>query len=186
MFCDLARQRQVIEEHERTLEELVRQRTAALTETVQALRISEEALREANLRKDEFLATLAHELRNPLAPIRTGAFILGRQDTQDPKVRQIHEMISRQSAHMARLVDDLLDVSRIERGKVDLRKERVDLRLVVDHALETCREGISEKMHHVTVALPVPAPDLEADPVRLGQMLCNLLRNACKVHPRGR
>jgi len=146
---------------------------------------AEAELRQANQRKDEFLATLAHELRNPLAPIRTGAFLLSRRDSQDPELRQIYDMIARQSAQMARLVDDLLDVSRIERGRVELRRERVDLGQVVAHALEASRALIDARGHRVTVEVADPAPELEADPVRLEQMLCNLLSNACKYTPPG-
>jgi signal transduction histidine kinase len=134
----------------------------------------------ANRRKDEFLATLAHELRNPLAPIRTGAFILSMRPTQDEEIRQIHEMIARQSAHMARLVDDLLDVSRMEQGKVELRKERVDPGRVLAHAMEACKPLIEGRHHHLTLALAEPLPELEADPVRLEQILSNLIANACK------
>jgi PAS domain S-box-containing protein len=148
-------------------------------------RQAEEDLREASRRKDEFLATLAHELRNPLAPIRTGAFLLGQRAGQDPETREIHAMIARQAAHMARLVDDLLDVSRIERGRVELRKEWVDLSLVVAHAVEACKALIEAGGHQLTLALPDPPPVLEADPVRLEQMLCNLLNNACKCTPAG-
>jgi len=146
---------------------------------------AEEGLRLANQRKDEFLATLAHELRNPLAPIRTGAFLLGQRAPRDPEIGQIYDMIARQSANMARLVDDLLDVSRIERGRVELRKERVDLGLVVAHALEASKALIDAGGHQVTVEVADPAPVLEADPVRLEQMLGNLLSNACKCTPAG-
>jgi PAS domain S-box-containing protein len=146
---------------------------------------AEADLRQANQRKDEFLATLAHELRNPLAPIRTGAFLLTQRATQDPELQQLYAMIARQAGHMARLVDDLLDVSRIERGRVDLRKERVDLGQVVAHALEASEALIEAGGHQVEVDLPDPAPALEGDPVRLEQMLCNLLNNACKYTPAG-
>ena len=146
---------------------------------------AEEGLRLANQRKDEFLATLAHELRNPLAPIRTGAFLLGQRAPQDPEIRAIYDMIARQSAHMSRLVDDLLDVSRIERGRVELRKERVDLGRVVAHALEASKALIDAGDLQVTVEVADPAPVLEADPVRMEQMLCNLLSNACKCTPAG-
>jgi PAS domain S-box-containing protein len=146
---------------------------------------AEAELQEAVRRRDEFLATLAHELRNPLAPIRTGAYILGLRDTPDPEIRRIHDTIARQSAHMARLVDDLLDVSRIEQGKVALRKERVDLRQVVAHALDACRPLLEPRGHQPTLDLPEPPPELEADPIRLEQMLCNLLNNAAKCTPQG-
>jgi PAS domain S-box-containing protein len=148
-------------------------------------RTAENALHEASRLKDEFLATLAHELRNPLAPIRTGAFILGQRAGQDPVLTETLDIIARQAAHMARLVDDLLDVSRIEQGRVELRKERLDLGQVTAHALEACRPLIEAGGHRITLALPDPAPELEADPVRLEQMICNLLNNACKYTPAG-
>jgi len=146
---------------------------------------AEQDLREANRRKDEFLATLAHELRNPLAPIRTGAFLLAQRATADPETRQIHEMIARQAAHMARLVDDLLDISRIEQGRLELRREAVDLGRVAAHAVEACRPLIEAGRHQLVLSVPVGLPKVEADPVRLEQMLCNLLNNACKYTPAG-
>ncbi len=145
---------------------------------------AEEGLREANQRKDEFLATLAHELRNPLAPIRTGAHLLSRLPAPE-QVRQIHDMIARQAAHMARLVDDLLDVSRIEQGRLELRKERVDPGQVAAQAVEACRPLIEAGGHEVTLGVAEGTPAIEADPVRLEQMLCNLLNNACKCTPAG-
>jgi PAS domain S-box-containing protein len=146
---------------------------------------AEQELRAANRRKDEFLATLAHELRNPLAPIRTGAFLLAQRPAGDPETRQVVDMIARQAAHMARLVDDLLDVARIEQGRLELRKERVDPGLVAAHAVEACRALIEAGNHQLSLNLPCPMPALAADPVRLEQMLCNLLNNACKCTPAG-
>ena len=146
---------------------------------------AEQELRAANRRKDEFLATLAHELRNPLAPIRTGAFLLAQRPARDPESRQVVDMIARQAAHMARLVDDLLDVARIEQGRLELRKERVDPGLVAAHAVEACKALIEAGKHQLSLNLPSPMPALAADPVRLEQMLCNLLNNACKCTPAG-
>jgi PAS domain S-box-containing protein len=146
---------------------------------------AEQELRAANQRKDEFLATLAHELRNPLAPIRTGAYLLSKRPTSDPETGRIVDMIARQAAHMARLVDDLLDVARIEQGRLELRKERVDPGLVAAHAAEACRALIEAGNHPFSLSVPAPLPVLEADPVRLEQMLCNLLNNACKCTPPG-
>ena len=140
----------------------------------------EAALREANRRKDEFLATLAHELRNPLAPIRNAAHILGLRGTDDPDLKQLHELIGRQAAHMARLVDDLLDVSRIERGKIELRMEPLDLRTAILQAVETCRPLVEGRGHRVELELPGEPLDVEGDPARLTQMVSNLLNNACK------
>jgi len=146
---------------------------------------AESQLLEASRRKDEFLATLAHELRNPLAPIRTGAFLLTQRGAPDPETAHIHELIATQSAHMARLVDDLLDMARIEGGKVELRKERVDPGRALAGAVEVCRPLIRARNQQVTLAVPGALPALEADPVRLEQMLCNLLNNACKYSPPG-
>jgi PAS domain S-box-containing protein len=142
-------------------------------------------LKEADRRKNEFLGTLAHELRNPLAPIRTGAHILGLRDGLDPETRMLLDMMARQSAHLARLVDDLLDVSRIEQGKVELRKERIAPGLAVSHAVEACRPLIEARSHRLTLEVAEPLPDLEADPVRFEQMLCNLINNACNCTPMG-
>jgi signal transduction histidine kinase len=185
VFCDLARQRHQIEQHERHLEERVRERTAELSAALAALSQREAELQQANRNKDEFLATLAHELRNPLAPVRTGAFLLLKRGAQDPETMQIYELIHRQTAHMARMVDDLLEVTRIERGKVELRREPVDVGQVLVHAVEVCRPLVQERNHQLALALPDHLPPLDADPVRLEQMLCNLLNNACKYTPKG-
>jgi len=144
---------------------------------------AEAKLKDADRRKNEFLGTLAHELRNPLAPIRTGAHILGLRDDLDPETRMLLDMMTRQSAHLARMVDDLLDVSRIERGKVELRMERIAPGLAVNHAVEACRPLIEARKHHLILELAEPLPDLEADPVRFEQMLCNLINNACNCTP---
>ncbi|AGP38016.1 GAF domain-containing protein [Sorangium cellulosum] len=141
-------------------------------------------LRDQDRRKDEFLATLAHELRNPLAPIRTGLEILKVAGSAD-QARKILDMMDRQVGHMVRMVDDLLDVSRITRGKVELRKERIDLRAVLNSALETSRPLIEAAAHELAVRLP-PAPLLlDADPTRLAQVFANLLNNAAKYTPAG-
>jgi len=185
VFCDLARQRQQIEQQQRELEETVRMRTAELTSTLAALRLREAELEQANRNKDEFLATLAHELRNPLAPIRTGAFLLLSREPLDPETTKIYDLIYRQAAHMARMVDDLMEVTRIEQGKVSLRKEPVDAGEVMAHALAVCKPLAQERNHNLTVAMPERPPVLAADPVRLEQMLSNLLNNACKYTPMG-
>ncbi len=149
------------------------------------IRRAEQALREADRRKDEFLATLAHELRNPLAPIRNSLRILRLAGGGNPATERIHEMVERQITHMVRLVDDLMEVSRITRDKIELRKERVDLATVIDSAIEICQPLIETARHQLTVELP-PAPVLlEADPVRLTQVLANLLSNAAKYTREG-
>ncbi|AUX33895.1 MULTISPECIES: GAF domain-containing protein [Sorangium] len=141
-------------------------------------------LRDQDRRKDEFLATLAHELRNPLAPIRTGLEILKVAGSAD-QARKILDMMDRQIGHMARMIDDLLDVSRITRGKVELRKERIDLRAVLNSALETSRPLIEAAAHELAVRLPPASLLLDADPTRLAQVFANLLNNAAKYTPAG-
>ena len=148
----------------------------------QMLQQREEALREADRRKDEFLATLAHELRNPLAPIRNAAKML--QANRGQKLSWAADIIDRQAGTMARLLDDLLDVSRIKRGTLTVRRERVRLRELVSGALETAQPLIEERGHRLTVAVP-EALELDADPVRLEQVLSNLLTNAAKYTDRG-
>ncbi|MCW5849695.1 MAG: response regulator [Anaerolineae bacterium] len=144
-----------------------------------------EALREADRRKDEFLATLAHELRNPLAPIRNAVHILALKGSSDPAVQAAHALIDRQLSHMVRIIDDLLDVGRITRGKLDLRVERVELASVIAQAVETTRPLVEGAHHHLSVALPTEPILLEADPVRLAQVFANLLNNAVKYTPPG-
>jgi signal transduction histidine kinase/CheY-like chemotaxis protein len=141
-------------------------------------------LREADRRKDDFLATLAHELRNPLAPIRTGIDIL-RMTGADSQARPVLPMMERQLTHLTRLLDDLLDVSRISRSKVRLHVERVDLRHTVEAAIETSRPLIEEMGHELTASLPSEPLWVDADPVRLAQVLSNLLNNAAKYTPAG-
>jgi PAS domain S-box-containing protein len=141
---------------------------------------AQEALREADQRKDAFLATLAHELRNPLAPIRTAAEMLTLPNLADAQLAWSRQVIHRQVEHMARLLDDLLDVARITRGKLQLRMEPVDLGTVVDTAVETARPLISARKHDLAIELPAELPTLDADPVRLAQVLSNLLTNAAK------
>jgi PAS domain S-box-containing protein len=139
--------------------------------------LAEEALRQADRKKDEFLATLAHELRNPLAPIRNAVEALR---TGGPAPVGLHGVIDRQVRVMARLLDDLLDVSRITRGKLDLRRERVDLASVVAAAVETSRPLLDAAGHQLAVDLPAEPVALDADPVRLAQVFANLLNNAAK------
>ena len=139
-------------------------------------------LREADRRKDEFLATLAHELRNPLAPVRTGIHIL-RITLADAKSQSVLSMMERQLQHLTHLLDDLLDVSRITRGKIDLRLERIDLRQVVEAAVETSRPVIEEMSHELAVSLPDEPLWIDGDRIRLAQVLSNLLSNAAKYTP---
>ncbi len=140
-------------------------------------------LAEANAAKDQFLAMLAHELRNPLAPIRIAAQLVGHSAASPSNIETAREILNRQVAHLARLLDDLLDVSRITRGKIELRKEPVDLATVVATALEASRPLIEEHGHHLAVSVPQDPVTLEADPVRLAQVLTNLVNNAAKYTP---
>ncbi|MEA2604143.1 MAG: hypothetical protein QOF89_5135 [Acidobacteriota bacterium] len=146
----------------------------------QALRESEESLQEADRRKDEFLATLAHELRNPLAPIRHALEILQIQGSPEPGLQWTRNVIGRQVEQLTRLVDDLLDISRITRGKIELRQERVELSAILDRALETSRPLIEASRHHLAVIVPEEPLSLLADVTRMAQVVSNLLNNAAK------
>jgi PAS domain S-box-containing protein len=147
---------------------------------------AEAALRETDQRKDEFLATLAHELRNPLAPIRQATLISMSPHATAEQKRWSHEVITRQVRHMSLLLDDLLDISRITRGTLDLRTEMTDLAQVVDAAVETSRPTIEAKQHQLSIELPPEPVRFAADPLRLAQVLSNLLTNAAKyTDPRG-
>ena len=155
----------------------------AMKRAEEALQRANDELRESARRKDEFLATLAHELRNPLAPIANAVEILGLKLPADETLESARGVIERQVGLMVRLIDDLLDVSRITSGKLGLRKRRVALAGVVEQALETSRPHV--RGHEFTVSLPPQPVFLEADPVRLAQVLSNLLNNACKYTPSG-
>jgi signal transduction histidine kinase/ActR/RegA family two-component response regulator len=141
-------------------------------------------LKEADRRKDEFLATLAHELRNPLAPIRMGIQILRMTDAES-RAQPVLAMMERQLQHLTRLLDDLLDVSRITQGKIGLRVERIDLRRVIGAAVETSRPVIEEMRHEFNASLPDEPLWVDGDAVRLAQVLSNLLSNAAKYTPEG-
>ena len=136
--------------------------------------------KRADSAKDEFLAMLAHELRNPLAPIRNAVHVLNLKSPPVPEVTKMLEVIDRQMAHMTRLIDDLLDVSRISRDKITLRKARVSLTEVVNAALETSRPVLAESGQAFTVAMPEQTIHVDADPTRLAQAISNVLHNAAK------
>jgi len=136
--------------------------------------------REAERKRDEFLATLAHELRNPLAPIRNAVAILGRKGPQDPEVAWSQAVIDRQIEQLSRLIDDLLDIERISRGKFVLRRERVPLELAIDMALEASRPQINAAGHHLSVLLPSERVVVDADAARLAQVFSTLLKNAAR------
>jgi PAS domain S-box-containing protein len=140
----------------------------------------EAALREADRRKDEFLATLAHELRNPLAPIRNALEIMKRAEEDRDMVHQARDVIERQVFHMVRLVDDLLDLGRITLDRLELRRTQVELASILRQAVETCRPLAERENHRIEVVIPQQPIHLDADPVRLAQVFSNLLNNACK------
>jgi signal transduction histidine kinase len=143
-----------------------------------------EALKEADRRKDEFLATLAHELRNPLAPLRQGLDVL-RRNPDDAGAAEIRDVMDRQLVHLVRLIDDLLDVSRVSQGKITLRKETIAVADVLRSAVEASRPVIDAAGHMLTVDLPDEALWLDADLTRLAQVVGNLLNNAAKYTPEG-
>ena len=146
----------------------------------------EQALRDADRRKDDFLAQLAHELRNPLAPIRY-ALAASRKAGTLEVAQRAQETIERQVAHMSRLLEDLLDVSRITSGRLELKKEDTDLSQVLRNSVETARPLINDKRHEISVNIPPRELRIHADPVRLTQVFSNLLINAAKyTDPGGR
>jgi PAS domain S-box-containing protein len=148
---------------------------------------AEAALQETDRRKDEFLATLAHELRNPLAPIRQAARISKTPAATEAQKRWSHDVIERQVHHMALLLEDLLDISRVTRGTLELRTEMTELAAVIEAAVETARPSIDSKRHVLSIEMPPEAVHLAADPLRLAQVISNLLTNAAKyTDPGGR
>ena len=146
---------------------------------------SREALREADRRKDEFIALLSHELRNPLAPIGNGLQFLKLQPSNVGEVAQVRDMMERQLRHLVRQVDDLLDVSRIGQNRMQIRRARVTLTEIVDNAVETVRPAIEAGRHELTVSVPSTPVYLDADLTRIAQVLANLLSNAAKYTDAG-
>lgn len=140
---------------------------------------------ESSRNKDEFVAMLGHELRNPLAAIVNAGDVLHKPGIEDPDVLQAVDIVARQSQHLSRMVDDLIDLSRIAHGKLTLHKERVELRAVIDHAVDTTRAQIECRHHRLSIKCPAEPTILDADPVRLAQVLSNLLDNAAKYTPNG-
>jgi signal transduction histidine kinase len=179
VFADLFRKTRALAELNATLEERVRERTADLEK-------SEAALRAADRQKDEFLAVLAHELRNPLAPLSLGIDILARDlgGSASPAVSSTLVRMRRQLRHMVRLIDDLLDLSRITRGSLDLKKELVDIGGVVQGAADSARPFLEQKKHALVVEAHGPVMAF-ADATRVAQILGNLLHNAAKFTPNG-
>jgi signal transduction histidine kinase len=146
---------------------------------------AEQALKEADRHKDEFLAMLAHELRNPLAPIRNAVHLMKMKSLEDPQLLLSRDIIERQLLQLSRLVDDLLDVSRITRGKINLARQRVELRELVDRAVETVAPAIEGRGHTLEVELPDRPLAIYGDPMRLTQALGNVLGNAAKYTDKG-
>ncbi len=166
--------------------ELGRANRALQSEIAQRARV-ELALKEADRHKDEFLAMLAHELRNPLAPIYNAVQLMRRKQLDDPQLSWSRDVIDRQLVHLSRLVDDLLDVSRITRGKINLTKETVDIQSLISRAVETTHPLILERTHTLVVDVPDESLKMVGDPTRLTQALGNLLSNAAKyTEPGGR
>jgi len=152
-----------------------------VTERVQAM----DGLRDADRRKDVYIATLAHELRNPLAPIANAASLLRSKGLAPERIEWIASMVARQTAQMARLLDDLLDVSRIGRGKITLRRARVELGRLIRDTLQTSMPLIEAGRHQVALDVPEAPLWVDADPLRITQVLANLINNAAKYTPPG-
>jgi signal transduction histidine kinase len=172
----------------RSLEETNRELAASnesLTREIGERRRAEQELLDADRRKDDFLAILGHELRNPLAPIRTAISVLQRHGPPDPLLTRMRGVIDRQVQHMTRLIDDLLDVSRITQGKINLKREPVDVGAIAKQALETSLPAIGARSHQVTVSIPCEPLYVDGDVVRLTQVIANLINNAVKYTPEG-
>lgn len=194
VFADLNRKRKELTAANRALlaeiteRGRVEERLRELNETLEK-RVADrtEALQEADNRKNEFLAMLAHELRNPLAPIRNAVHILRLKGTDPQVVALASEMMNRQLGQMVRLVDDLLDISRITRGKIELRLSRIELASPICHAVEAAKAYMQDKNHEFTIALTPRPIFVNGDPIRLAQVVGNLLNNASKfTHNGGR
>ena len=182
------RERRTLSDRDGQFLDLLSRQAADLIERTRAeeeLRRSEHQLREADRRKDEFIAMLAHELRNPLVPIRTGVELLKRVRERPDVIDSVRPMMERQIGHMVRMIDDLLDVSRITSGKLELQRQAVTLSSIVGTAIELNREAITAGNHEFTVNLPEPRWVLNVDPTRFAQAISNLLQNAAKFTPAG-
>ncbi|OJH40617.1 hypothetical protein BON30_06585 [Cystobacter ferrugineus] len=188
---EVERERKVSEAREQRAQELaklVQEKEQAQAELSAVAREREQlilALREADRRKDEFLAMLAHELRNPLAPVRHALEVFQLRAPQDEILQRAFASADRQVSHMTRLVDDLLDVSRITRGKVEIRPRLVTFKEIVDGAIQACDPFIQQRHHTLTVSLPEEPLILNVDSTRMTQVVANLLHNAAKYTPSG-
>jgi signal transduction histidine kinase len=185
VFAELYRKTRQLERLNAELESRVSERTAELEAAAARLRESEERLRDADRRKDEFLAMLAHELRNPLAPIRTAVQLMRFKELPDEQRARARDIIERQVEQLVRLIDDLMDVSRITRGMITLHREPIDLTAVIARAVETTRPMIDARRQELTVGLPAAALRVEGDSTRLAQVVGNVLNNASKYTPEG-
>ncbi|MGZ3183820.1 MAG: hybrid sensor histidine kinase/response regulator [Telluria sp.] len=165
--------------------ELVREANSQLVVTALTAQALRDEAQAVNRRQNEFLAMLAHELRNPLAPISTAAALLARLPEATPQLRRLQTVIGRQVDHMSRLLDDLLDAARISSGKIQLAIEPVDLAEVVAQAVETVQPRVLERSQTLSVSVPPQDVRFDADQVRLAQVLSNLLTNASKYSPDG-
>lgn len=163
----------------------VQDHSARLEEEVAERKQAEKGLQEAVCRRDEFLATLAHELRNPIASILNAAELMGLRGLSDPFLEQPKAIIERQVRHLARLLDDLLDVSRITRGKIELREEQLDLSHILADAVDAGRPDVDRRGHRLLVSLPPEILWVQADRTRMVQVLTNLLKNAAKYTDSG-
>ena len=180
VFAELKRKERELERANRRLVDLNATLDRRVAERTAELEASEARLREASQRKDEFLATLAHELRNPLAPVRNAIHFLKLRGPGTADVQWASEMIDRQVSLMGRLIDDLMDVSRISRGRVELRRRRVALDEILADAVETIQPQIDGAGHKLTLMQPSVKLTVDADPARLAQAFMNLLSNAAK------
>jgi signal transduction histidine kinase len=192
VFVDLYRKTCRLERWNQDLEARVAERTGELESAAARLRANEErlqealaALRDTDRRKDEFLAILAHELRNPLAPVRNAVEIMRMPGVDEERLAWCRDVLARQVRHLTHLVDDLLDVSRITQNKIRLRLEPVDLMEVVTAAVETSGPVIAAHGHRLDVQAPSEPVRVDGDSVRLTQVVANLLNNAAKYQERG-
>jgi signal transduction histidine kinase len=187
VFTELYRKREELERLTQQLEQRVSERTAELQASMARQTDLAERLKTADRRKDEFLALLAHELRNPLAPVQNALGIMQFKQLTDPQLTWCREVIDRQTRQLTRLVDDLLDVSRITRGKIRLRLETIDLIEVVRQAVETSQPLIDAQRHQLELRLPAAPLWIRGDAARMTQVLANLINNAAKYQAeRGR
>ena len=185
VFTELRRKTVEAERLARELERRVSERTAELEASTERLRELAEELKAADRRKDEFLALLAHELRNPLAPVLNAVSIMRARSLSDPELIWCRDIIERQSHQLTRLVDDLLDVSRISRGKVRLRFEPVELSAVLRGAVETSQPIVDAQRHELRISQPLQPVTVNGDPARLVQVVANLINNSAKYQEAG-